>query len=483
MPNEAATVQKEDKEVKEVVQFTTQAEIVKAMEADPALSAEFIKAEQSGKMDDFVKKYQKSEAPVEVVEPVKPDTEPKKAEKAAPPAEEPDEEVEIPSHKVRKKDLGTYIKNRKPEEAIAEALKGNRQKDKTIQFLKEERLPALEGELDETVKENKTLKQQLAEYEAKKAAAAAEPVKKAEPVAEEELPDDLEDGDMLDSDYQKKVIAHVKATAKANKALLAKQTAQEQEIASLKSGIEEAKTGTKTLAETVQRGDAAGAEDDQIDRMRKRNTDIFVSARSIAKIEGEYKEFLEDLRVKAGVKEPVFNDKGGFTAGIVSAFHQYHAQDEAGKLLRAQCEAADIRPPEDLEDVTKIRKIQAIRKQYGVKKKRTGEYEDLPYEEALQKFVGTDLGTVRKQSRVEGQDAYEKALAKRADKAHEIKATDGADPADLAGISLKDFDDRLEKYLVAKKAGKDNPEERAVLESICKIKGAGTEETKSILGG
>lgn len=482
MPAQAVEVPKKDAKEPEVVQFSTQQEIVKAMEADPALAAEFIAAEKAGKIDDFVTKHKKPDAdPAADPAASHAKTEEKPKEKA--PVETPDEEITV---KVHRKDLGTYLKNRKPEEAVLEAVKGKAEADKTIDFLRTERVPKLETELGAAVQENKSLKQQLAEYGARKAEEAKRPPAAPPPPSTDiVIPADLPDGDLLEPEYQKQVAAHLKAMTAATKALLARDATREQEITALKGGLKKAEDEVGSVKQEFIKAGAEGDEDDEIVRMRKRNPDIFVSDRSEADIRKDYSHFLENLRVVAGVKEPVLDDKGQFGAGIVSAFNQFYAQDDAGKALREKCDARNVKPPDDLADLTKIEKVQAIRKQYGVFNTRTGQYDPLPYEEALQKYVAGDatLSDIRIKARAEGQSDYEKALAKRGEKAHEVKATDSADPADLAGITLEDFQTRHVKYLEAVKAGKAMPEERAILESICKLKGMPAAEITRILGG
>jgi hypothetical protein len=481
MPAQAVEVQKKDeKKEPEVVQFSTQQEIVKAMEADPALSAEFIAAEKDGKINDFVTKHQKPVADP-AADPAASHAKTEEKPKDKPPVETPDEEITV---KVRKKDLGTYLKNRKPEEAVLEAVKGKAEADKTIDFLKTERVPTLERELGATVQENKSLKQQLADYEAKKAKEKENPPPPPPTPTDIVIPADLPEGDLLEPEYQKQIAAHLKAMAAATKALLARDAAREQEITALKSGVKEAKDEVVSVKQEFVKAGAQGDEDDEIVRMRKRNPDIFVSDRPESEIRGDFEHFLENLRVVAGVAEPIKKD-GQWSAGIVSAFNQYHAQDDAGKQLREKCDARSVKPPEDMADLTKIEKVQAIRKQYGVLNSRTGQYDPLPYEEALQKYVAGDstLSDIRIKARAEGQSDYEKALAKRGEKAHEVTAKDSADPADLAGVTLEDFSARHMKYLEAVKAGKAMPEERAILESICKLKGMSAEQINYYLGG
>lgn len=130
-----------------------------------------------------------------------------KSSSEQPPSQEPEDEELAVNVKIPKTMLGTYLKNRKPEEALLEALKGNQEKDRYIERLRTER-DRYSGELL-SFKQKETTPPQ------------AEPQAAQLP---EEDPDLLSDEelstlDLYDPENQEKLVKHQAAATRRIKAL------------------------------------------------------------------------------------------------------------------------------------------------------------------------------------------------------------------------------------------------------------------------
>jgi len=144
-------------------------------------------------------------------EPAKPQAEPEVKPEAKPKAEGEPEKPAAKKVTLEVTDdlLGSYATGRATGPAILEALKGNKEKDKTILFLKNEKLPSIQTELANANNVANDLRKAMADLEKKKAEPAPAPRAKLE---RPEIPD-VEIGDeddITDEANQKKIRAALK---------------------------------------------------------------------------------------------------------------------------------------------------------------------------------------------------------------------------------------------------------------------------------
>jgi hypothetical protein len=393
-----------------------------------------------------------------------------------PPAatETPDEEITF-TGKLKKSDFGTYLKNRKPEEALLEMAKGNREKDTTIDFMKREKLPALETALNQErqtrerlEKENLSFKEQLEAFKKKQTEAPAAP-------KVEEL--DLEKIDLLDDDGQKKVKAALVNNAKALAASVAREDAQRAEINELKASI----TSVRESVENAGRANEVETKVEQqyteIDMVRQRNRELFTSNRSVGDIEDDYVDFVKNLHAIAGLKGPLQDVNGQFTAEARQVYDLYH-DEEKGKALKAECDKRGVKLPDDMDDLLVTYRINGIKNEYAKRDPLTGQYQPIPFDEALERYKLT-LETpeqARLRGITEGHERYAKAVDNRKGFAKELPANAPGAPIDVSKLSETEIRAMFREYNEQKKKGAIQPELKMKLEHIIRSSNGGTEE-------
>jgi len=428
----------------EKVTFNSLDELKNALRTDKALGAELI-ADEKAFYEKYLAKAESASA------------DPKKPE---PPVKQPDdEEITV---KVRKSTLGSYAKNRTPEEAVVELARGKSESDKTIDFLKNHKLPGVEEENINLRAQTLTLKQELEAYKKKKdAAPAAKPVEVA-------LPADLENLDLLDPDAQKKVMDTLKQFSAALKSTQEQNQALKSELDGLKTDVTSANERTNARETEESLRNKVASDLSEIDTIRRQNPDLFVSQRPYEAIQGDYVAFVDDLCLIAGVKGPVRDDKGEFTPEARAAYALYH-DAEKGKELKEKCDKEGVALPEDFADMMRMHEIRT--QKVRIINSATGRIEEhpLPLEDAVKQYKKQNElspDKARLEGVKKGHDAYNKAVEKRAQFAKEIRASQGASPVDLSAVTAAEVRDMFLVYDNSVKKRKPDQTTKQKLEHI-----------------
>ncbi len=261
---------------------------------------------------------------------------------AAPQEPAADEEETVT---IKRSELGTFATGRSIREAVLEKLKGKDEADKTIAFFKQDRVPNLErratsaeAEALTLSNENKSLKKQLEEYEAKLKAAPQTP---AAPSGDSgiEIPDIPEDLDFFDPDHQEKVKKVLKLVTQ--KARPVETPAAAPEV----KPPEAQKTEEKPFV-------PAEPEVNPFDEIRRLQAnpeyaEFFGTKTDIEKINEDYYRFTLALATTCGIKD-AYKD-GELTPEAQSAINDYfNPKSERGDLLRNQAREKNFAPPEEL---------------------------------------------------------------------------------------------------------------------------------------
>ena len=450
--------------VPQVKTFETFDALKTAFTKDRELQKEFVAIQSDdAKVEEFLKTHVvPKDGGAQVAQPARVSTEP------------PDEEI-VFTGKLKKSDFGTYLTNRKPEEAIAEMAKGNREKDATIEFLKREKLPNLESELakekqtrEQIEREAKTFKEQLEAFKSKQAAAPAR--EKIEPV-------DLTDIDFLDEAGQKKAKDIIAAQQKALADSLAREEVLEGKISDIEARITNVSQSVETAGKEREIENRVEQQYGEIDNVRARHRDLFTSNRSVGDIEDDYLDFCRNLHAIAGCKGPLQDANGQFTPEARQAYDLYH-DEEKGKALKAECDKRGVKLPEDMDDLLVTYRINAIKNEYAKRDPATGQYQPIPFDEALERYaLSLETPEQRKLRDIKaGHDQYEKAVQNRAGFAKEIPATAASAPVDMSKVGLDEFQALIHEYHNQKKNGTVNPELKLKLEHIIRASQGGSDE-------
>lgn len=278
-----------------------------------------------------------------------------KTEEAVPEVKETKEPApEVPAKKkvtleVDDDMLGTYATGREADAAVLEALKGNKEKDKTINFLKDEKLPSLERELQEARQSAQSLKKQIEEFEKKKAETQTH---KAEVAAKlPEMPEFGDDDDLItDPKAQQKLLKAVKGM----KDFRAYAEGLERQIAETKAALESVKTESVSTRQLQD-------EFSELDRTIQQNQDLLGKARGFKAMQDDYIQFMDNLRTVSGIMAPLMDEKGAFSKEVQDQFTLFHSDTEDGKALKAKCAERNVALPDDFEALTKAYAIRQIR--------------------------------------------------------------------------------------------------------------------------
>jgi hypothetical protein len=375
----------------------------RAMAQDPALYDKVLKDLEAAEAT-------KGGAPAAPAEPPAPGQPP------APPA--PAEEfLTIKLPKSALETLGTYGKNRTPEEGVLEALKGNRKKDEFIDTLRrgqtdrEGKLAQVQTELEAAVAERERLAEQL-----KKAAEApAAPVPPAAPGAPAafqpgQLPPlpkepEMPSGDaFLDQEIRDKYFADRKifdaAVAVRSKAVegmssqFAAATAQIQnlskEIESLRSGVTKVSNEFQTTQAQTRKVEATHGEFDEIESFRARNKNLFASDREIFNIESDYIAFLGTVASVIGQDGVYVKGTNTIRKEVLEAVGEYQrGTSDNGRRLQQELQARGVGIPEDIEDLTRVYKIREFRSKYA-ERSPDGKLFPISYDQATRFAVEAD---------------------------------------------------------------------------------------------
>jgi len=270
------------------------------------------------------------------------------------PEKKPEETPAAPAKKqvtieVDEADLGTYATGRQLPDAVLEALKGNKEKDKTIDFLKNERVRGLEQELAEERKNQQSLKQQLAEFERKKTERQQKP---AERPKRPEIPEIADDDDLIPEEGQ----AKVKKALKALRDSVGYSEALEKEIDDLKTTVGDLQKSVGARSAQAQ----PSSEFSAIDRFAARHADKIGSSRKFEEMQQDFIGFMEDLRAVSGTRAPLYAANGGWSPEVQQQYALFHEDSEAGKALKSRCAERGIALPKDFDALNRLYRIRQI---------------------------------------------------------------------------------------------------------------------------
>lgn len=335
--------------------------------------------------------------------------------------------------------LGTYGVNRSTEEAILEALKGNREKDNLITFLRKKDQDA--GE------ERVSLKKQLELFRQQQKPAAGTPDPTPKPANDKPgaLPDlginldDLPEGEgLFEVENQAKLVKALKGLASQNKALLAQVEKTQGELSQVKSEAEQ--ESVDDLDKEARETDLA-RELREIEELQVSNPALKTS-KQFRDLDQEVARWIVDVGYIAGVGRE-YND-----AAIAAAERLFTDKTPAGDELREKCRQAGITPPEDLDKHREIMTVRRERNKYRDQLRqnmaarlgrdvRDHELPDMPftYLDFYGKLRPRDLAGELMKARVEGAKDVMKAASASANVAKEVPPTAGAPTLELQGVS------------------------------------------------
>lgn len=334
--------------------------------------------------------------------------------------------------KVRKEMLGTYLKNRNPEDAILQALKGKQEADRHIDYLKKEKIAGLEKEVERIAIENNRLKKQL---EVTKEAVTPKVDAKTEIKADFpdiEIPDIISGEDVPDREFGDKMVKIVNAV----KALKEQNAGLRKELTDMDNRYNTKITEVEYKADVANKHseivDGGNSEYSSIDRFRKRYNDIVGYSRPIAEIEADYVQFMDDLAKVAGVKK-VYKDGTSLYSDEMNAAYTAYVNNNTdyGKAINVACEERQIALPADKDQLFLIYDIKEIKDLY-----KKGD-KPLDYDEAFKLYKmekGGSLDNIIENQKAEKVKKMAKAEENLNQAAIETPANGGADMIDIAKI-------------------------------------------------
>ena len=374
------------------------------------------------------------------------------------PEESEAKKMEKVTLEVSQDDLGTYGKNRTTDEAIIEALKGNKEKDKTIEFLKDNKLPMLEKDLETSRSSELNLKKQLAEFEQMKKDGKIKSVEK--PVLTD-LPDLKDEEDFYDEANQKKI-----------KDAIASQ-------ADVKAYIEKLEGQVAN-----QSSSPASTNDNAFEEVDTFMQSTLGSTRKFKDMQDDYLHFMDNLRIVAGVNAPLMDESGGFSPEIQGLYQTFHSEGEAGDQLRAKAQGKAVKPA-DFSVLSKVYDIQALRNNH-FERDTEGIPVPISYEKALRLYEMNNPPVVEEKKAVPQEsspstsltDIERKAKAAEnvANSSREVPVGTGGD-VDIDNYPTDKFFAQMEKPV-----GKWTDHEVELFKRVAKSKGMTEDFVKYKLG-
>jgi hypothetical protein len=338
-------------------------------------------------------------------------------------------------------ELGYYMKpGRTVEEALGLALKGLREKDRHISF---------QGKrIKDAETESATLKQQVAELQARLTTQPAQPEKQPKasaPMTDITLDDDLpvnvdelpEDDTIFDAENTKKLVSVTKHLAKQNRVLA-------QELKATKQVVSAPRQPTQD--ETRQ--SAIDAEMRSIVGLQATNPE-FVTPLPFEQLDAQVDMFYRNVAAAAGERDP---------RRVYAAAQAYFEDTDAGKALRERCEQNGIAPPDGLEQHQQIMAIRARRNEHrdrikaSMKAKTGKEWSDLDVEDLLPSY--TELaGQIAPRTtqddllkaRIDGANDARRSSAAALQVAREVPPTSGIPTMTLENVTEEQMSAILDK--------------------------------------
>jgi hypothetical protein len=401
---------------------------------------------------------------------------------------------EVVTVKVKPEWLGTYAKNRTPDEAVLEMHKGVVEKDRTIDFLRKEKIPTLEESVRSFQSENTSLKAELERYKnnVTKQPEQTDEVKTVDIVIPEipALPDIPSGEDAFDEEkmanYKKLLSDRDAAISSANEArikLAALENKKEIERvkSELRGEIDSVKRVQQSEITNNSQKTAVKNEYAEIEDFRKRYPDMFSGDRTIQEIEGDFIKYMEDIALISGINGGIYKDDGRSIRDDVRTAVQLHqdASNKDGEDLRVRATERGISVPADMDVLNKVYAVRGIRKQYGARNE-SGEFIPIDWDAALA-IAKTQNNSLlvendKFQSQVEMQNKREKAIQNRKSFAQETKVGEGQGQLDIANFPMQQFN-----ALMAKDSKSWSETEKDTLRQIAKHFNMRPEELNPVL--
>ena len=481
--SEVATDDRAVEDGVKAIEFESPEQLAEMMSKDPSLWQQVMN--DLGSQDDpenGIKDDATDLGKVEVVEEVvdadKKDI--KQPEDKAPDEDATKDLVSLDGNKIKPEWLGTYLsKGRTYSEAIEEMSKGNKQKDKTIEYYKLEKTPAAERERNEAVARAEKLQKELEDMKVAPEKKEVEKPTKDEDIVVPEAPtlppppaqlegDDLYDDDKLKkykedyqsyiadlSGFQTKMSEYydIKSKKSIQDAIKSSSEKYESDLAEIKKFKEEvtSEKQEKNNDSVVQR------EFEEIESLRSQYPEILGEGRPISRIEADYVEFLSNLASIAGVTGGIYSldpaKKGALRSEVSNAFSAYMNQgSQVGQKFRDAAEQRGLGLPEDYDTLKKIYTVRKYRNKFA-QRGADGKYQLLPYNDAFDiaklKEDGLDIKSEVNKKRDEVLDEHNKkeaALSKKNGFAKEAPTeTEGAKPM-IDNLSRNDLNEILMKH-------------------------------------
>jgi hypothetical protein len=374
----------------------------------------------------------------------KPDAAPA-APAGAPAASVPSEEEETVTLKLRRSALGTYApKERSTADAIQELIKGYGEKDKTISFYKETKVPNLEKALEKAAANYNTLKKEVDELKKAPQGPTQQPF-----TVPEDLPDVNEDE--VD-EFDKEGFDKLKKRSKALRDILKATTALKSEIAGLKKDGAAAPAAPAATSQPEKKDGApaapAGTEEDPLAPVFAEISEgqvdpqvgKFIRTRKPFKeVNSDYITFCVELAELSGIKKP-FDDQGNMVEDTKLLVEAYlNPKDPEGEKIRTAVNQVNTARVADKkaaialpEDFDKYMLTLHIREKQFVK--RGGQTIDIGFVNAARIYRGehpelfTEADPVQK--KIDEQKKLDAAAAERNGKAVEVPTSQGAELGD-----------------------------------------------------
>lgn len=375
------------------------------------------------------------------------------------PVDDVEEEVVV---KIKPSWLHTYGKNRSADEAVFEMSKGVKEKDRTIDFLRKEKIPSLEELVRAAQTENVALKSEIEKFKVGKESAQTEPQDEVlEEVVIPEIPPMPKFPTGEDAFDEAKMNEYKTAIEDRDRIIQesyeARNKKSQQETKAELNRIRKDITGelgkvkqTQDIEKaTSSRKDSVLNEYTEIDSFRSRNPEVLGGDRSIQEIESDFIKYMEDLALAAGINGGIYKEDGRTLREEIRRAVQMHQDDsiKEGEQLRNNATDRGIKAPEDLDVLNKIYTIRAIRKQYG-SRDAAGNFVPMDWDDAfvLAKKNHPELTAENKfQSQVETENKRNKAIENRKGFARETKVGAGQGQLDVSNFPTQQFDALMAK--------------------------------------
>jgi len=366
-----------------------------------------------------------------------------------PPPAQSVEEVEIRA-RIPRDLLGSYAVNRSESEAVVEALKGIREKDTLIAYLRQRN--------EESTGERLNLKRELERFKAQPPAnppqraesvqprpdSKAAPIPSADDFDPESIP---EDEAIFDPENTKKLVRGVKSLARQNKELTA-------QVQAAKDGTQRILSESERVAsEQTARAAVERSLNDEFQQIADLQSDVpeLKTSKPFRMVDQEVAQFIRDVGHVAGTGGGDYNE-----AALAATRRFFDDKTPEGDALRKRCSDAGVKPPEEYVKHGEIIRVRAERNKYRsrvveqlrAKGKEISESDvDAPftYTQVYHSLRSPDVSRQLTAARVDGAQAAARASQATQTAAREIPPDAGSPAIDFATVKKSTISALLDK--------------------------------------